>query len=324
MIWLASFALLALGVFLSALFSGLETGFYRVSRLRLAMDARSGDRMCRWLFGLVSRPSWFVATTLVGNNVANNLTTLAIVLAVDYQFPGGGHKTELIGTLLLAPLVFVYGELIPKSLFYDAPNRLLRRSTLLVVGFGVLFAPLSLLLAGFSKLLEKLVGAPAEMTGTIIGRRHLERVLHEGLQEGLLLVGQQNMVQGVLDTATRTVTDKMIPIHRVLGVPETAGTREALRLARRHRMADVPVRRANGRLEWIGYVNVAELALTAQDVKQVVRPLARVAANESHLQALLQLRESGSRLGMVTGKGGEQMGLVGQQALTKVLFRVTT
>ncbi len=78
--------LFALGVFLSALFSGTETGFYRVTRMRLLLDGMDGDRTSTFLLRLTNHPALFVATTLIGNNVANYMTSLAIVLATQHLF----------------------------------------------------------------------------------------------------------------------------------------------------------------------------------------------------------------------------------------------
>ena len=83
--WLAiigAFALFLLGLRLSAFFSGAETGFYRVSFLRLSIDAHAGDRIAKRILWFAQHPSYFVATTLIGNNIANYLTTSAISLAI--------------------------------------------------------------------------------------------------------------------------------------------------------------------------------------------------------------------------------------------------
>ena len=107
-------ALLISGVYLSAFFSGTETGFYRISRIRLALDAQVGDQRSRQLNWLVSHPSLFVATTLVGNNVANYLTSFSMV----YLSHGlsVGHPV-LIATIVLTPLGFVFGELFLHEIF---------------------------------------------------------------------------------------------------------------------------------------------------------------------------------------------------------------
>src|SRR4030042_4230699 len=124
-IWVA-LVLAGVGIFLSAFFSGSETGFYRATRVRLVLDALGGDPISRGLVWLTGHPSLFVATVLVGNNLANYLTTLAIVMSTQALTFQQGHTaeylTELIAPLALAPVLFVYGELLPKSLFLQAPN----------------------------------------------------------------------------------------------------------------------------------------------------------------------------------------------------------
>ncbi len=75
-----AFGLLLIGVFLSAFFSGSETGFYRASRVRIVIAGLDGDRVSQYLIKLINNPTLFVATSLIGNNVANYLTSLAIVL----------------------------------------------------------------------------------------------------------------------------------------------------------------------------------------------------------------------------------------------------
>ena len=72
-----TFALICffIGLALSAFFSGSETGMYRVSRIRLVLDGLSGGRVARGIIQLLNNPAIFVATTLVGNNIANYLVS---------------------------------------------------------------------------------------------------------------------------------------------------------------------------------------------------------------------------------------------------------
>jgi Mg2+/Co2+ transporter CorB len=86
LVWV--FAMLILGVLLSAFFSGSETGFYRVARVRLVLDGMGGDTLSRFLLFLTNHPALFVATTLIGNNIANYLVSLAVVIFAQQLFTG--------------------------------------------------------------------------------------------------------------------------------------------------------------------------------------------------------------------------------------------
>ena len=106
-------ALLLAGIFLSAFFSGSETGFYRVTRVRLLMDAKSGNLVARSLLWLVERPTIVVATVLIGNNIANYLVSLGLVL-LGQQVLSGTGVVETFLPVLATPFLFIYGELLPK------------------------------------------------------------------------------------------------------------------------------------------------------------------------------------------------------------------
>ena len=145
MILAVSILLLLIGVFLSAFFSGSETGFYRASRVRVVIAGLDGDRISQYLIKLMNNPALFLATTLIGNNVANNLTSFAIVLAVSESTLAHSGISTLI-PVILAPFIFVYGELLPKYLFFRAPNRLLRLGGPFFLLCSLLFLPVALLL----------------------------------------------------------------------------------------------------------------------------------------------------------------------------------
>ena len=68
--YLGALALFIACLRLSAFFSGVETGFYRVSYLRVSIDAQSGDPIARRILWFCQNPSDFVITALIGNNVA--------------------------------------------------------------------------------------------------------------------------------------------------------------------------------------------------------------------------------------------------------------
>src|SRR5437867_2301676 len=123
----AAILLFVVGLALSAFFSGVETGFFRVPRICLRLDAMAGDRMARALIFLGNRPGLFVATVLLGTNLADDLMSLALV-TVGASFHLEGRAAEIVLPILFSPIVYVYGSALPKQLFLEAPYWLLRKS----------------------------------------------------------------------------------------------------------------------------------------------------------------------------------------------------
>ncbi len=71
------------GLSFSSFFSGSETGIYRVSRVRLLLDALDRSWTSRGMLWLLNHPSIYVATALIGNNIANFMVSLGIVKLVS-------------------------------------------------------------------------------------------------------------------------------------------------------------------------------------------------------------------------------------------------
>ncbi len=313
-------ALGAVGLFLSAFFSGSETGFYRATRLRLVLDALGGDRVSRGLLWLVNHPSMFVATTLVGNNLANYLTSLAIVLATQAVAGGSGHAAELIAPLILAPVLFVYGELLPKNLFLEAPNRLLRRGGPLFLVFVLLFFPISLLLQVLNKGLARLVGASLEEARLGLARRELRRVVEEGHQAGILYPAQRSLAQGIFGLARQPVGKLMTPLRQAPRAHVDMSKADVLRLAGRYRVALVPIESRGESVDLDGYVRVAELGLSQSEELEPVHSLTTITADTSHLDALVHLQSSGESLARVVDAEGVTVGVVDIDRLREPLL----
>lgn len=316
MIWMAA-ALGVVGLLLSALFSGSETGFYRANPLRLMLDARSGRPLARLLNWLTRHATVFVATTLVGNNVANYLVSLAVVLLVDSL---GGNKTaELLGPVLLAPVLFVLGELLPKRMFYQAPNRLLYRCGPVFIFFAVLFAPVSAVLWAFGRLLERLSGESHPHLQQVLARRGLHSILAEGDEVGVLRPAQRQMAQGLLAVAVEHVQRFCLSPWRLPRVPHDASRADVLRLARRHRAFALPVEdRTTRRL--VGYVVVAEVALHSGQGLGPVRPLPKIGHREPHISALVRMYTEGHLMAEVVGPQGRTVGLLTTSTLIEPLL----
>jgi len=319
MIWVA-LAVALLGLVLSALFSGSETGFYRATRLRLVLDTIAGDRVSRGLLWLVNRPALFVATALVGNNMANYLVSLGVVIGAQQLVVGKGHAVELIAPLVLSPFLFVYGELLPKNLFLQAPNRLLRRAGPLLLGFTVLFLPLSALLWGLNRLLAAMIAEPPERVRRTLARRELRRVVVEGHEAGILRPVQVALADGILAAAGRPVRSLAVPLAQVPRARADMTRQQVLTLARRYRIALVCIESPEKTGELAGYVRVIDLGLRGGETVEPCRPLLEIPASSTLLAALMQMQSRGESIARVVDEQGTTAGIVTAQSLREALL----
>lgn len=313
--------LLFYGLKLSAFFSGSETGFYRVSTLQLTLEKQRGDRVASRLFYFVTHPERFVTTTLVGNNVANYLTTLAIGLIVGAFWQRASGSAEVIVTLLLTPVIFIFGELIPKSLYYRAPMQLLRGGA---VGFRFcyyLFLPISYPLILVSRFVSRFGNAEKRPLEVVFGRNRLYGVLEAGEREGLLTDLQRTLAENLMQVADQPVGDVMIPSTAVDGVSEHSSIEDVLEASERMDSGIVLLHREGQPTEWTASLRVADMLSSELAPRLVMEPLQEFDVFTPRLEVLTRLFQNYATIGAVTD-GGRVVGIILRRTLVSQLFRV--
>ncbi|MCA9221280.1 MAG: DUF21 domain-containing protein [Planctomycetales bacterium] len=311
--------LLVVGLLLSAFYSGSETGFYRATRVRLVLDSRSGDWISRGLLWLTNNPALFVATTLIGNNLANYLTSLGTVLLAQRIEPAGSHFVDLIAPVLFTPIVFVYGELLPKNLFFHAPNRLLRLAGPPFLLCTVAFLPISGLLWVFGRVLQRLLGSTPLRVRLTLARRELRQVIVEGKEAGLLHGVQQRLIENLFETASDPIAPFVVRLENVTHAPLNASRRSVLELAKTNNVDAVCLFDPHSR-ELVGYVRLADLYLDESPLSDSIQLLPRIAPTEPVIAALIRLETSNADMGQVVDRQGKTMGIVFTRQLTVPLF----
>ena len=85
----------------------------------------------------------------------------------------------------------------------------------------------------------------------------------------------------------------MMPVQRILGVPESASRTEILQFAERNGLASVAVHGDSQPDGWYGQIKVADITLNSSPVSTLIRRLPRVDHRASKLDALHILCEAG-------------------------------
>jgi CBS domain containing-hemolysin-like protein len=314
-------ALFLVALAMNAFFSGTETGFYRMTRLRLVMEAMGGDRIARIMLWLANQPSLVIATTLVGNNLANDLTSLAVAMATERLFPTGGTLTDFALPLIVTPFMFICGDLLPKNLFYNAPNRLMRRSSPVLVASVVLFAPITIVLWLLSLVLRLITREAPQELRLSLARRELSEMLTEGHEAGILRPVQRGLAQTMLGVAGQPIRNFAAPASRVVRVTTDMSKSEILRIAQGRQRWLLPIEDPHQRRRLVGFVRTSDLFLDDSPALPPPQPLIELPENESFLAALARLSAAGDVLGHVVNAAGKTVGFVTLEDLRAALFR---
>jgi CBS domain containing-hemolysin-like protein len=140
------YLLILVTILLSAFFSGMEIAFVSANKLRLELDKQSDPFNSRFLKFVTANRGQYIATMLVGNNIALVIYGIAFAALLDPVLKSY-IQTEsvilLLQTIISTLIILMFSEFLPKTLFRLFPNTFLNVFTLPLTIFYVLFYPIS-------------------------------------------------------------------------------------------------------------------------------------------------------------------------------------
>ena len=204
--------LMAVCLFFSAFFSATETAFSTLNRTRLKNMAEHGDRRAETTLALAERYDELLSTILVGNNVVNiALSSIATLLFVALLGTAGAG----VSTAVVTVVVLIFGEISPKSLAKEAPERFAMAVAPFVGLLVAVLKPINWLFAQWKKLLRLFV-KPEEDTG--FTSDELMTIVEEAEQEGGMDAEETELLKSAIEFHDLDVGDILTPRVRVEGV----------------------------------------------------------------------------------------------------------
>ena len=196
---------IAVLVIFSAYFSATETAFTSVNRIRIKNLANDGNKRAREVHDLSEKFDALLSTILVGNNIVNiAMSSIATVLFME-MYPVYGAT---VATVVITIVVLVFGEISPKSLAKESPERFAMFSAPILRVFMTLLAPVNLIFSGWKKLLAKLFHT---VDSRPITEDELLTIVEEAETEGGIDVEQSELIQNAIEFNELEAWDVLTP-----------------------------------------------------------------------------------------------------------------
>jgi Mg2+/Co2+ transporter CorB len=227
-LWLTIILVVALLIFSSLLSMG-ETGFTAASRARILQLDRAGDPRAGLLERLNLERERVIASMLLGNNVANILATALTTSAMVALFDDVG---ALYATAIMTVLIFVFGEVMPKTYAITKPESSALLMARLIGFLHVVFAPFTRAADKIAKWTLNLFGAGIGQEEEVDAANELRGQVDLLHKEGSVEKSDRDMLGGLLDLQELEVADVMV--HRTkmrtidAGLPPAEIVREVL------------------------------------------------------------------------------------------------
>ena len=178
---LNSVLLMALCILLSGYFSATETAFSSLNKTRMKAMAENGNLKAALALKLSENYDKLISTILIGNNIVNiAVASIGTVLFVDLL---GQEAGAAVSTAVVTVLVLIFGEITPKSMAKDYPEKFAMFSAPFLKWLIWFFTPLNYVFSQWKKLVGKLFRSTGESG---MSHEELLLLLDEVQQEGAI------------------------------------------------------------------------------------------------------------------------------------------
>jgi putative hemolysin len=306
------------GLTFSAVYSGLETGLYMLNPVRLTVRAAREDHAAVHVRNEFNRIDRLLTVLLLGNNGANYLGTYGLA-ALMAGLGLTDWEVVILQAVIVTPILFVFGETLPKELFRTHTDRwTYRLSPVLVLSRWVF--TITLLLPSVqlvTRLVDRATGRQSTRAAT--ARQRVSRMIKEGVGAGVLTESQTTLADRALALRDRTVGDVMVPWRQVVAIRLDTGREARDRLMRERNLSRLPVTDRRGQV--VGVMSWDDAVLeAASPTRDVTRNALTFPPETRLMDAMSTMRHQREAIAIVVAPGsGRPIGLVTLKDLVEPL-----
>jgi CBS domain containing-hemolysin-like protein len=316
-------------VVLAGLFAGAETGIYQLSRLRLRLGIEE-KRLSFVMLGRSLRDSpGLLISMLAGTNLSYYLAT-SIVTFFLLGKVRGEHTAELFTTVITAPVLFVFSELIPKNIFFYRADSVMPRIGPVLFAFHKLFTWCGIvpLLKFVSRIFGRVTGLPAlsETAVAAVRQPHIKAIFQATREESFLSPVQTDIIKRVANISHLGIKSVMTPINKVQMVELNSDRPALLNKLKKYAFTRLPVYEGSP-ANIVGFINIYDCLTSPErfsDLHNFVKPIRKLGADTIVTEAIKIMQSENRKIVLVvrTGHAGRDrpIGIVTMKDLVEELL----
>ncbi len=311
-------------ILLSAYFSATETSFLSLNKTRLKTMAEKGDRRAERALKLSDNYDKLISTILIGNNIVNILlssigTLFFVDLLTSHNHPSPNEMGATVSTIVITVVVLIFGEITPKSIAKDMPERFAMFSSPFIGALIFVLTPINLLFSGWKKLVAKVLKLEGESK---MSSEELLMLVDEVQQEGSIEESEGDLLKNAIEFSDKQAED--ILTHRVdlEGVPSDATKDDIAELFTETGYSRILVYEETID-NIIGTIHRKDFyvgsGITRKEVKDIVAPPLFIHKSEKISDLLKLLQSHKSHLAIVIDEYGGTLGIVTMEDILEEL-----
>ena len=303
-LWMA----LVILVGFSAFFSASETAFSSLNQIRLKSRAEDGDSSAARVLAMAEQYDKLLSTILIGNNIVN--IAAASIGTLIFTKMLGAERGATVSTMVVTVVVLIFGEVTPKSLAKEMPEKVATAVSPFLVLLMALMTPLTWLFTQWKKLLGHFVHSGEADT---ITEGELMTMVSEAENDGELTDRESELIRSAIEFDDVEVEEILTPRVDVVAVEDDIPLEELAQTFAESGYSRLPV--YHGTIDnIIGVVHEKDFYIArlkkATKIDDLVVPTLYTTGSTQISQLLRTLREQHHHLAVVVDEYGGTEGII--------------
>jgi putative hemolysin len=292
----------------SAFFSASETAFSSLNQIRLKSRAEDGDSSAARVLAMAEQYDKLLSTILIGNNIVN--IAAASIGTILFTQMLGAERGATVSTIVLTIIVLIFGEVTPKSLAKEMPEKVATAVSPFLVLLLALMTPLTWLFTQWKKLLGHFVHSGEADT---ITEGELMTMVSEAENDGELTDRESELIRSAIEFDDVEVEEILTPRVDVVAVEDDIPLEELAQTFAESGYSRLPV--YHGTIDnIIGVVHEKDFYIArlkkATKIDDLVVPTLYTTGSTQISQLLRTLREQHHHLAVVVDEYGGTEGII--------------
>lgn len=292
----------------SAFFSASETAFSSLNQIRLKSRVEDGDSSAARVLAMAEQYDKLLSTILIGNNIVN--IAAASIGTILFTRMLGAERGATVSTIVLTIIVLIFGEVTPKSLAKEMPEKVATAVSPFLVLLMALMTPLTWLFTQWKKLLGHFVHSGEADT---ITEGELMTMVSEAENDGELTDRESELIRSAIEFDDVEVEEILTPRVDVVAVEDDIPLEELAQTFAESGYSRLPV--YHGTIDnIIGVVHEKDFYIArlkkATKIDDLVVPTLYTTGSTQISQLLRTLREQHHHLAVVVDEYGGTEGII--------------
>ncbi len=295
-------------IVMSAYFSATETAFSSLNKIRIKNMAEKGNKKAALVMKLSESYDSLLSTILIGNNIVNILSaSLATVLFVKIL---GDEAGTSVSTAVTTVIVLIFGEVSPKSIAKESPEKFAMFSAPLLRVLVFLLTPFNFLFKQWKKFLSLII--KSEEDGGIT-EEELLSIVEEAEEDGGINEQESMIIQNAIDFTEQEAIDVLTPRIDITGVSTTATKEEIAKIFTETAYSRLPMYEETldhiiGIIYHKDFYNY--VYNTDKDISEIVKPVIFIPKSKKIGVLLKELQQKKSHIAVVLDEYGGTVGII--------------